>query len=231
MCSNVDHCVGVIRARVVAFFAIVGSEEIAEGTINDFFKNGFDSLSGILSATVDDIKTFDGYQDKKAIKVHENLHNKLKDISIPRLMHASSCFPGIGEETFNTIFSHISIGTDNIDNIKIPGIGVQTKLVYRSGYFKFIEFFGEIGDYISVKEQVVNGTSLAGWVVVMTEFRDKKLKELIESRGGRVSESFSKSVTHLIAKDKNSGSTKILKAVKEGIPVFSVEEFTNEMNR
>ncbi len=50
-------------------------------------------------------------------------------------------------------------------------------------------------------------------------------EQLIRAKGHGYTDTFSKDVTHLVSADPNSGSSKLQKAKKAGIPVISEAEF------
>jgi DNA ligase (NAD+) len=58
-----------------------------------------------------------------------------------------------------------------------------------------------------------------------------KFKELIENSGHGYTDTFNKSVTHLIAADINSGSAKLEKAKKQGINVINEKELMDILKK
>jgi NAD-dependent DNA ligase len=61
----------------------------------------------------------------------------------------------------------------------------------------------------------------------MTGFRDDELAKIIEENGGKNVSGVSKKTTHLLVKDKNSGSNKLENAMKFGTIIMYKEEFLN----
>ena len=75
-----------------------------------------------------------------------------------------------------------------------------------------------------------NDKSLAGLTFVVTgkvnQFKNRnELQSFIESLGGKVSSSISSKTNYLINNDKNSTSSKNLKAKQLNIPIITEEEF------
>lgn len=63
---------------------------------------------------------------------------------------------------------------------------------------------------------------------VFSGFRDDTLKSQIESAGGKVSASLTKSVTHLLAKKEAKPSKKLEEAEQKGIVIMFLEDFMEE---
>lgn len=70
--------------------------------------------------------------------------------------------------------------------------------------------------------------SCANMTFVFSGFRDDTLKTQIESAGGKVSASFTKSVTHLLAKKEAKPSKKLEEAKEKGIDIVFLEDFLEE---
>lgn len=66
--------------------------------------------------------------------------------------------------------------------------------------------------------------NLEGNVYVFTGVRDKNAEFEIEKLGGRVSSAVSGKTTHLVMKEKNSGSAKEQKALDLGIEIITIDE-------
>lgn len=70
--------------------------------------------------------------------------------------------------------------------------------------------------------------SCANMNIVFSGFRDDTLKTQIESEGGKVSASFSKSVTHLLVKKEAKPSKKLDEAKEKDIEIVFLEDFLEE---
>ena len=66
--------------------------------------------------------------------------------------------------------------------------------------------------------------ALVGKSFCFTGFRNKNLEKKITQAGGQVT-SFKKTLTALIVADKNSNSSKIVKAKQANIPIYTENEF------
>ncbi len=222
MDAALGNCWGANLMRAVAFFDILGVDDVGEGVIRRLFDSGYDDISKIIALTNSDMMEIEGFGELKAKKVCEAISDKLASIPRARLQHASGCFEGLGESTFEIINAALledkSLGG-------IEGIGDVTIKSFDDGVDKFNHFIGGILDYITISDPVITSNDMADWVVVMTGFRDKDLEARIKTNGGRISSSVSGNTTHLVCKAKGSGSPKENKAKVHGINIYNKDEF------
>jgi DNA ligase (NAD+) len=71
---------------------------------------------------------------------------------------------------------------------------------------------------------------LVGTSFVFTGVRSPEFEKVIESRGGKISGSVSKSTTHLVVKVVGSGSSKEKKAIELGIKVLTLSDLDKILN-
>jgi NAD-dependent DNA ligase len=90
-------------------------------------------------------------------------------------------------------------------------------------YEKYIESFFKF-DYVKTTDVIKEG-KLSNLNVCMTGFRDKILSAQITELGGNVIDTITKNVNCVITKDKNSNSSKIIKAKKMNIEILNIQEF------
>ena len=86
--------------------------------------------------------------------------------------------------------------------------------------------------HISQENNEASGENCKGLTFVVTgdvnHYKNRnELKAYIESQGGKVTGSVSKSTNYLINNDVTSASSKNQKAQQLGIPIISEEEFIN----
>ena len=80
-----------------------------------------------------------------------------------------------------------------------------------------------LGAGIKIKVRSTTGP-MVGKSMCLTGFRDPALEKAFEDAGGAVKSGVGKGLTYLVAKDPNSGSSKLLKARDLGVTVLSPEE-------
>lgn len=170
---------------------------------------------------------------QNGLKIHSSLHKTLRNLSPQKLMGASPFFgQGFGVRKAKKILSDMSFDdflkctADDISAVE--GFDTTSESVY-SGIVEFKEFLAKLEPYMKLvsDEQQQKSNELDGKVIVFTGFRDKQLEKDIESLGGRVASGVSGKTTTVVAIDKNEKSSKLEKARKLNLEIFSKDEFTN----
>lgn len=116
--------------------------------------------------------------------------------------------------------------TLSTDDIRwVQGYGSKTAAKFVENLPKFLEFYNEIKDKVTiVQPKVVVGGKLSGETVVFTGFRNKQLEKRFEEAGAKIASSFTKSVTILIAADPEENSTKLQKARQQGTRIVGLAD-------
>lgn len=211
--------------QLISFFNIMDVDAVKEGVITQLFESGYDTVKKILSMSKEDLLSLDRFGERKAEQVYSNIHSKMKDVTLSKLQHASSKFNMLGSKKL-LLLEELENPTFN-DICDIEGFSDISAQNYFDGIYEFNEFLEDLGDLVVVKktEKVeATGSDLEGMSFVFSGYRDKEAEEIIKSLGGEIKSGISTKVTHLVVKDKQSGSSKIVKAEKLGINILDVEE-------
>lgn len=224
---------------IAGFFSKLGIKHVSEATVSKLYNHGYDSLLKIIAAEKEDFETIEGFGERLAERTYDNIHAGLQNISIPLVLGASSIFGfGLGERKLVVLFEAIPNLLDIYKKLK-PGELYQ-KIMNVEGFSDktvekvvaniewadlFIKALSHFATFKSIVKEKVKGGSLDGKKVVMSGFRDKKLQEEIESKGGKVTTSVSSNTNILIVADKNELSGKIQKAIDLGIDIYDKKEF------
>lgn len=161
-----------------------------------------------------------------------NSIQKIKDeITESKLADACGAFgPGFGESLLSQIeqkYGELVALTEEIENF-----GPNRVKQYNDNYgnwLSIISLFKSFG-YQFKKIQKNSALLFNKYVVCFTGIRDKKFTKYLEDNGATVTETFSKKVNILIAKDPNGTSSKIVKAKEQGCKVVSLEEAKEKLN-
>lgn len=165
-----------------------------------------------------------------------NYIDKLKTTEIAdfKLMSAFS-FDGMADETWKLILRNYTLNEllfmhDIYDRlIKINGIGAKTIDAICNGIIMYRDDI----NYCLNNFHIINSKGLtSGPRVAITGFRDSEFIKLLIDNGFDVSDKYSvtKDTVALIADDINSKSSKIQKANKYGIPIFTKSGFLEANN-
>ena len=220
---------------------------LSEKTLEKFISLGFiKEASDIfkLSRHKDEIVAMEGFGEKS----YENLEaaiQKASHTTLPRLLYSLG-ITGIGLSNAKILSSHFDFDLERIKNAKkeelteIDGIGSVLASAIEE-YFSNSENILRLDRLLScieiekVQKSGKYNENIAGKTFVITgktqKFENrKKLQEIIENSGGKVSSSVSASTAYLINNDISSTSSKNKKAVELGVSIITEEEFLNLLN-
>ena len=213
--------------QTVAFFEILGVENVSEGVIRQLWDAGYNSIRSILELTPDKLNELEGFGKRKSLIVFNSIQSKMKDVTLSKLQHATGFFKSLGSKKL-LLLEHFE-EKPTIDKIvEIEGFAETSAKSYLDGWDKFYQFIEDLPITWKRTEKVeAVSNDLNGKVFVFTGVRRKDLNQLIESRGGKIGSSVSKTTTHLVMKSKGSGSSKEKKAIELGCEILTVEELEN----
>ena len=236
----------VKEKNITGFFKIIGVDGLGPGNVKRIINSGYDSIPKIISMNMDDFMEVDGFKEKLASKIYENIKNKITTTTLPELMAASNIFGrGFGTKKFESILKilpNILLSPDSqsekILKVKqIDGMAEKTSEKFVNKIPIFIKFISEakLLDKLEIKKVDANDIDekiekhiLNDKKIVMTGFRDKELIEKIKKVGGDLSNSVSKNTFVVIVKNKDEETGKIDQAKKLQIPIMIPEEFISK---
>ena len=224
MCAN-DDCPEKKISENTEFFKIMGIDEVGEGIVKQMYEAGYGSVVEILNLTVDQLYGMEGFQKKKAEKVHSSIHSSLKNVSLSKLQHASNLFKGLGTRKLELVASFSS--RENVPTIEaliaIDGYSEISARSYLSAIVKFWDWAEVLPLTIAAYEQAAEGV-YTGKTFVFTGFRSPELQASVVELGGKIGSSVSSKTYALVMKKKGSGSSKEKKALAAGVIVYEKEE-------
>ena len=175
-----------------------------------------------------------------------NAVEKARNVKPANLVYALS-IPNVGLQTAKVICKHFNndivavVNASYNELARIDGIGDVIASSFYNWFHNsenaqaFLELFEEVN---VIQEAVVKADSsdpiygktfcVTGAVYIFSN-RDQ-VKAVIESRGGKLTGSVSKSTNYLITNDTGSGSRKNKAAQEFGIPILTEQEFINKFN-
>lgn len=188
-----------------------------------------------------ELRTMEGFGDKSVSKLLTAIE-KARDVEAHRLLFALN-IPLIGRDVCNRLLSAYQIAdlfhtateatTEDVF-ATIAGIGPEKSASFvrwmkdKDNYSMLQQLLVELN--ISQSSSAPTGNSCEGLTFVITgdvhHYKNRnELKAYIESQGGKVTGSVSKSTSFLINNDVESSSGKNKKAKELSIPIISEEEF------
>lgn len=226
---------------MINFFSKLNIENISKGIITKLYENGYKTILSILEAKVEDFLKLEGFKSKLATKLYNNIQNGIKNVNPEIIMAASNEFGlGLGErkmkailDVYPNMYEMVKDPYEIIEMVEeIDGFNTKTAKKFADNLPRFQEFMKQhpmITINTNTEKEIINTDSkVSGLNIVMTGFRDKDMKNQIESNGGKVVDAISKNTNILITKEADSSSTKVTKAMKLGIKVIDKNMFIEE---
>ena len=244
-CTN-THCPAKQLKKFGRFVSKEGIniDGLSEQTIQKFINLGWVREYADLfhlNNHASELRTMDGFGDKSVSKLLTAIE-KARDVEAHRLLFALN-IPLIGRDVCNRLLSAYQIAdlfhtateatTEDVF-ATIAGIGPEKSASFvrwmkdKDNYSMLQQLLVELN--ISQSLSAPTGNSCEGLTFVITgdvhHYKNRnELKAYIESQGGKVTGSVSKSTSFLINNDVESSSGKNKKAKELSIPIISEEEF------
>ena len=224
--------------KIISFFEILKTDNVSEGIVRQLYNAGYTTIKQILNLSISDFERLDKFGKRKAEIVYNAIKKATTDVDLAKLMHSSNLFVNLGSKKLELLV-HFTSKPSYKDILAIKGFSDISAKNFLDGYDKFYEFIKDLPITIKSKKQEqpknnnsnMKKDSLEGMSVLFTGVRRPDLVDEIEARGGKSLSAISKNVTHLICKDKNSSSSKMVKAKELGIQIMSVEELEKFLNK
>lgn len=235
------------QAKRVKSFALFVSrdgmniEGLSEATLEKFILQGFiKDYTDIfhLDRYEEEIKELEGFGEKSYQKL-QNSVEVARTTTLPRMLYSLG-IAGIGLANAKVICKALKNDPQKVMHVteeelnEISGIGEVLAKAYVD-YFaqeKHCSEFMKLLEEVEIPEEEENTTEqiFEGINFVITgsvhHFANRKeVKELIESKGGKVTGSVTSKTNYLINNDTESSSSKNKKAKELGIPILSEEAF------
>jgi DNA ligase (NAD+) len=233
----------VLEKNITSFFKSLEVDGIGSGNVERMMEAGFNSIPKIIAMTKEDFLSVQGFKDKMATKLYTNIHVKLEDATLAKLMDASNKFGrGFSEKKIDLILSYYpDILTSSMSNSQkitsienIKGLAQKSAIAFVSHIDDFLSFLKE--SKLEHKLKIITPSAgentiiqsehpLFKKTIVLTGTRDKEIIEYLKQVGAVQGSSVSKNTFLVIAKTKDDDTGKAEDARKLGIPIISVFEF------
>ena len=245
----------VKEKNITGFFTHLNVEGLAMGNVKRIMAAGYDTVPKIIAMTIDELLTVEGFKQKMADKIHENIKTKVKEASLPELMHASNIFGrGFGVKKLVLILTHYptileqqqSNRQEKINKVsQIPGMAKKTAENFVDNSDEFIQFMKDAKlthklTYTPIiltpppptaSARAADGIALYKKKYIMTGFRDKDLITKLEAVGAEQASSVSKNTFMVIVKTLDETTGKVDEARKLNIPIMTpqmvIEQYFN----
>lgn len=239
VCPNEDCPERRVQA-VIQFCSILGIKGFGEGNLRQLFDARLVTapyeLFGLRANQLEKLPNWGEVSTQNLLQ--ELRRVTAGNLPFAQIAHASGYFGGLGQKTIQLIVDAVGVDSDGVVNDKsvdelcrIDGVQEVTAKQFKNGLWLFYDsILSELLTPAYIVSPSAGTGILSGSVYCFTGFRDKSLKERLESLGAKVVDSLSKKVTKLVTKDVGSSSSKVKKAQSLGIDVITLEEVLQEMS-
>lgn len=231
----------IMVKRMIYFAKTLEIKGVGPGVIERIHSNGINTFKKFVDLNVEQLLKIEGFQKKSAEKVVFEIQESLKRANCLTYMVASNLFGrSVAEKKLKLIldkFPKIPEGykPNEKELSELEGVGSITAKQFIEGLPQFFAFMKELNKNCEPirEEKKVESTkrSLEGVTVVFTGVRVKELEEEIEARNGKVGSSVSSKTKILVAKDPSEETGKVKAAKELSIPVLTVDEFREFINK
>jgi NAD-dependent DNA ligase len=239
MCEN-EECESQRFQKIIAFFKIMGVEELGEGNLEVMYDAGYDTIKKILNMDKKDYMKLERFGERKADIVYENIHNKMVDVDMATLMHSTGLFRGLGSTKLELVVNELKGNIDYIPSmetlLEINGFSEISARAYLGGIKKFKEFIKDLPITIKkinknkeAEQMKKKGSKCEAMVFVFTGFRSDELEDKICNNGGEVGRGVNGKTTHLVMKEKGSGTVKEKMAIEKGITIWNISDLEEHL--
>lgn len=189
-----------------------------------------------------EIINMSGFGQKSYINMVTAINNA-RNVKLANLIY-SLAIPNIGLATAKLICKHFNydladtVAATYDDLINIEGIGdviADSFVGYFNDEANLDQFIRLVKELNIIHEEISSDTSMSGVTICVTGdvyiFPNRRaIKDLVESKGGKLTGSVSRSTNYLITNDTTSGSRKNKAAQEYGIPILTEQEFIDKFN-
>ncbi len=242
-CTN-EEC-GAKHLKSFALFVsrdALNMDGLSEATLEKFIAKGFIHVySDIfhLERYEEEIKSMEGFGEKSYINLQKSIEAS-RITTLPRLIYGLG-IANIGLANAKVICKEFHYDIEKMIHLteeelsEVSGIGPVIARAY-------VEYFAEekhvqelkklldeltIPQEVNTEEQIFENLTFVITGSVAHFANRNEVKEVIESKGGKVTGSVTAKTNYLINNDVNSTSSKNKKAKELGIPILTEEEFLN----
>lgn len=182
-----------------------------------------------------------GFKEKKFNKLIQSIQHSLNNIKLENFIYSLS-IPSIGFENSRAIARFVNYDFDKLLNIcdnkneyellQIEDIGeIKAKNIlkkfndHRQKIIKLRSYFNFADKPIQNNSNILNDMVICATGDLSLFETKNKLKQIVESNGGKMTNSVSSKTSILINNDINSNSEKNKKATELNIPILSEKDF------
>jgi DNA ligase (NAD+) len=226
--------------HIYNFFNMIKVKNMGERTIYKFYQAGYTSINKILKMNTRDISELDGFADKSSMDIFSNIQTRCKEINLHELIAASGTlgkgFSGKKCKDLLCNIPDILTKDRNEEELiciieKINGFSIKSAKQVASNIKEVKKFISENSDFFNINQStnvdITRNSELTK--IVFSQVRPNDiLKQRLYSLNYELCDNINHKTKYLIVKQKQTKTTKILKAEKLNITIYTLEEFVSK---
>ena len=241
-CTN-PQCSGLKIGLIHRYCEKMKMMGIAKSTITKFYEAGLvECIGDLYRLTPEKIMSIDGFKEKSANNIIKSIHDNSRDVDLAKWLGAlpikdisaktwqlviNAKYPSDNMKATSVYRNAIENGTPDSFMMEcvpnyVHGFSTNTYAAMREG---LVLYWSEIQDaiqYISFNVLTDLRKPTKGRVT-LTGTRDDKLINYLTEKGYEVNDYSSKTIA-LVIPEKGYVSSKVVKAAKSGIPIYTIQE-------
>ncbi len=237
--------------RIVHFFETIGVARLRQATAEKLWNAGYKSSEKIVHASKDNFLSIKGIGQKLANFYYDEIRSVMRKTAPDRFLEASTTFKsGIGRKLMKQLLREIptifQMGKDELAHTfkktKIKGFGPARIKSVVEGIPKFVDYMKSfasedfdiaVKNFIKRSKELKHNPKIKGKKFVLTEFMgrvDYEFEDYIYENQGDFVDSVTSDVTAVITANLLTVSKKMVAASDLGVPVLSIEEFSQRFD-
>jgi len=230
-CVNPD-CKETLLQRLLAAVKNIGIDRLGEPNIRKMMDSlEVKTLKDIFNLTVDDILKLEGFKDKSATNLFNEIQaaRNVNDFQVIAALN----IPTVGKNVAKAILKEYTITElrelDEDKLAQLNGVGPERAQAIERELLAQSFFLDELLDCVNLIESKGNEEEAKPTICFTGKMPEKRsvYEAMAQERGYDAVSAITGSLSVLVALDPNGGSSKLKKANKAGIKIMGLEEWLN----
>lgn len=241
-CTN-PHCKGLKIGLITRYCEKMKMLGLSKGIITKLFDCGLiERIGDLYRLTPEKIMALDGFKEKSANNICNTIRKSSELVPLSRWLGAlpikdisaktwqiilDAKFPMDMLKATNVIKDNLQNGTvdsfmENCMSQYVYGISINTYMAIKEGLTSYWDDIVDVSQYVTFY-CLSDTTKPVKGRITLTGTRDDNLISYLKEKGYDVNDFSSKTIA-IVIPQKGYVSSKVVKAIKMGIPIYTIEE-------
>ncbi len=236
LCCVNTECPETLLQRLLASVKNIGIDRLGEPNVRKMMTTlNVKTLKDIFHLTVEDILKLEGFKDKSATNLFNEIQNA-KDVTDYELIAALN-IPTVGKNVAKSILQEYTIEQlrelDEESLAKINGVGPERAAAIERELLAQSFFLDELMECLNITSSVGNKETEKATICFTGKMPEKRsyYETIAKERGLEPVKAITSTLSTLVALDADGNSTKLKKARNAGIQIMGLEDWlSNKKN-